>query len=151
MRLGRAMLQPRAGAADGPPVRLALLDEPFRGLDRAQRQGLLAQARQWWQGCTMLCVTHDLEETRGFDRVLVVDAGCIVEDGTPAELAARPGSCYAQMLAEEARLRSRLWRTDPATGAGGADGWRHLRVEQGRVVPAPLGAPGAPPSGEMAA
>jgi len=57
VRLGRALLQTN--------VRLALLDEPFRGMDRSQRHQLLTDARQWWQDTTLLCVTHDdrVEET----------------------------------------------------------------------------------------
>ena len=35
-------------------VRLALLDEPFRGLDRGQRTRLLAEARAWWKHATLL-------------------------------------------------------------------------------------------------
>ncbi len=62
-------------------IRLAILDEPFRGLDREQRQRLLGQAREYWRGATLLCITHDLSETLSFDRVLVIDGGRIVEDG----------------------------------------------------------------------
>ncbi len=41
VRLGRAMLR--------SDVRLVILDEPFRGLDRDKRRELLARARQFWQ------------------------------------------------------------------------------------------------------
>src|SRR5207244_4301417 len=70
VRLGRAMLR--------PGVRLAILDEPFRGLDRERRRELLARARRAWPGATLLCVTHDVGETRAFGRVLVVDGGRVV-------------------------------------------------------------------------
>ncbi|MFN0007506.1 MAG: ATP-binding cassette domain-containing protein, partial [Planctomycetota bacterium] len=40
VRLARTLLR--------PGVRLALLDEPFRGLDRATRRNLLARARERW-------------------------------------------------------------------------------------------------------
>ena len=43
VRLGRALLQ--------TDVRLALLDEPFRGMDRNQRRQLLNDARHWWATC----------------------------------------------------------------------------------------------------
>ena len=82
-------------------ARLVVLDEPFRGLDRERRRALLAEALRAWRDTTLLCVTHDVAETAGFDRVLVVDDGAIVEDGTPAELAARPVSRYARLLAAE--------------------------------------------------
>src|SRR5581483_4426636 len=78
VRLGRAML--RRG------VQLVILDEPFRGLDREKRRELLARAREFWRGCTLVCITHDLSETQEFDRVLVVEGGRIAEDGTPEDL-----------------------------------------------------------------
>ena len=81
VRLGRGLLR--------PGVRLVILDEPFRGLDRERRRELLARARRWWRAATVLCITHDVGETQGFGRVLVVDGGQIVEDGAPADLAAQ--------------------------------------------------------------
>jgi ABC-type bacteriocin/lantibiotic exporter with double-glycine peptidase domain len=116
VRLGRAM-----GRAD---ARLVILDEPFRGLDRQQRRELLERARRWWGGATLLCITHDLPETAAFDRVLVIDGGRVVEDGSPAALAARPGSRYAALLEEERVVREGLWS---------GPGWRRLRLEGGRL------------------
>lgn len=117
VRLARALLR--------PGVRLAILDEPFRGLDREKRSHLLARVRELWRDCTLFCVTHDIEETRGFDRVLVVEHGRIVEDGAPQELCAAPQSRYAQLLDAEARARAGLW-SGPV--------WRHIRIHSGRVV-----------------
>jgi len=69
-------------------ARLVVLDEPFRGLDRARRCALLDRARGLWRRATLLCITHDVGETRRFERVLVVDGGRVVEDGSPALRAA---------------------------------------------------------------
>ena len=115
VRLARAFLQQN--------VRLAVLDEPFRGLDRGQRAALLEQARRWWKPCTLLCVTHDVGETQQFDRVLVLDGGRIVEDGTPAELLAR-GGAYSALLQAEDQVRRQMW--------AGAE-WRHLRMDAGQL------------------
>ncbi|MBI3536568.1 MAG: ATP-binding cassette domain-containing protein, partial [Chloroflexi bacterium] len=81
VRLGRAMNREK--------VRLAILDEPFRGLDREKRRALLAQAREHWRGVTFLCCTHDVAETQAFDRVLVIEEGRIIEDAAPKILARR--------------------------------------------------------------
>jgi ATP-binding cassette subfamily B protein len=62
VRLGRGLLR--------PGVRLVILDEPFRGLDRERRHELLTRASKWWGVATVLCITHDVGETRGFSRVL---------------------------------------------------------------------------------
>jgi ATP-binding cassette subfamily B protein len=117
MRLARAWL--RSG------VRLALLDEPFRGLDRRVRRKLLARARAHWSGATLLAVTHDIEDTLGFDRVVVLETGQLVEQGVPAALAADAGSHYARLLAAERELLARGWH---------AADWTRWRVEDGVVV-----------------
>ncbi|MGE0451300.1 MAG: ATP-binding cassette domain-containing protein, partial [Vicinamibacterales bacterium] len=115
VRLARALAQ--------PDVALALLDEPFRGLDRERRASLLAETRAHWSSSTLLCVTHDLSETKAFDRVLVVEGGRIVEDDEPGTLAAR-SSRYRALLDAEVRVRDRLWRSEA---------WRRVRVEAGAV------------------
>ena len=111
-------------------VQLAVLDEPFRGLDRKQRAELLANARRRWRNATLLWVTHEIEETTSFPRVVVVDDGRIVEDGAPGELTTRPGSRYAALLDADRRVRSEVW---------GDARWTRLRVEAGRIVEAPQG------------
>ena len=115
VRLGRAMLQGN--------VRLALLDEPFRGLDRGQRRRFHANARLWWPDATLLCVTHDAAETLSFNRVLVVEGGRIVEDGSPGLLASS-ASRYRDLLNAEDSLRTELWT---------ADWWRRIHIEAGLV------------------
>jgi ATP-binding cassette subfamily B protein len=106
-------------------VRLVILDEPFRGLEHERRAIFLRRARERWRRATLLCVTHDIAETSGFARVLVVADGRIVEDGDPAILAAHPGSRYRALLDAEAALRARLW---------GDSAWRTVRLESGRIV-----------------
>ncbi|NIQ83244.1 MAG: ABC transporter permease, partial [Anaerolineae bacterium] len=117
VRLGRAMSRPSA--------RLVILDEPFRGLDRAQRRKLLARARRLWRNATLLCITHDLVETKTFDRVLVMDGGQIVEEGAPVDLAEKSGSRYRDMLQADEAVRERLWSSRA---------WRRLRLVQGQLV-----------------
>lgn len=115
VRLARALLQ--------TGVRLALLDEPFRGTDRGQRAALLAQARDWWKDVTLLCVTHDVGETLPFGRVLVVEDGRIVEDGHPQQLAAT-ASRYRELLDAETLVREQMWQGKQ---------WRHIRMRDGRI------------------
>ena len=91
VRLGRAMLRKHP--------RLVVLDEPFLGLERDRRRTLLAHARQRWAASTLLYVTHDVVETRAFDRVFVMEHGRIVEDGEPLHLAQTPSSRYRRLLA----------------------------------------------------
>jgi ATP-binding cassette subfamily B protein len=116
VRLGRAMLR--------SDVRLVILDEPFRGLDRDRRRELLTRCRALWEGATLLCVTHDIEETIGFDHVVVMEGGRIIESGAPGELCRREGSRYGAMLAAEESVRAGLWSSG---------GWRRLRLDGGQL------------------
>jgi ABC-type multidrug transport system fused ATPase/permease subunit len=119
IRFGRALVR--------RPVRLAILDEPFRGLDRSRRHELLVRAREIWQTQTMICVTHDIEETLGFERVLVIDEGQIVEDGSPIALASDPESAYAALLEAERAVQTTIW---------GDGTWRRWRLDRGAIVEA---------------
>lgn len=120
VRLGRAMLR--------PDVRLVILDEPFRGLDREKRRKLLAEARQHWQAQTLLCITHDVGETVSFPRVLVIENGEVIEDASPQALAADPASRYRALLEAEEAVRSSLWASAE---------WRRLVIEDGRLRETP--------------
>ncbi len=111
VRLGRAFA--RRGA------RLILLDEPFRGLDRGRRRELMQRTREQFKHSTLLCVTHDVEETRRFDRVLVIEDGRLVEDGAPQTLLARKDSPYRRLHEAELRVQRDVW---------GSDHWQRWRL-----------------------
>jgi ATP-binding cassette subfamily B protein len=115
VRFGRGVLRGEA--------RLVVLDEAFRGLERPRRLAMLERARARWKGATLLCVTHDVAHTLGFDRVLVMADGRIAEDGGPTALAAQAGSRYRALLEAEWRVQARLH---------GAQ-WRQLVVAHGGV------------------
>jgi ATP-binding cassette subfamily B protein len=106
--------------------RLVLLDEPFTGMDSAQRARMLRVLMHRWPEATMLCVSHNVSETTGFGRVLVLADGRIVEDGDPAALLSQTNSAYATMIADERALDRRLW--DSAR-------WRHHVFANGEVQP----------------
>jgi ATP-binding cassette subfamily B protein len=116
VRLGRALLRPN--------VRLAILDEPFRGLDFEQRHKLLARSRETWRDATLLAISHDIAEALTFPRVLVLEDGRIVEDGDPQELARNPESRFYAMLDAERAIREEFWNGPE---------WRHLRLENGQL------------------
>ncbi len=68
---------------------LLLMDEPTTGLDpRSKRevQELVSSIRRDRAATVLLC-THDLQEAEVLcDRVLVIDQGRVLAEGTPAEL-----------------------------------------------------------------
>jgi ABC-type transport system involved in cytochrome bd biosynthesis fused ATPase/permease subunit len=117
VRLGRALF--RSG------IRLAILDEPFRGLDRRQRRQLLAVARHHWATATFLYVTHDLSETQDFARVLVLEGGQVVEDGPPQRLLSESSSHYRRLWQADAATQQHLW---------GGSHWRQLHMVDGQLT-----------------
>lgn len=119
---GQRVRLARALGREAP--RLALLDEPFRGLDPETRHDLLNVAREHFRTCTLLCVTHDPAEAATFDRVVVLEGGRIVEVGAPDALAADPESHFSHLRAADADVRDALWN-DPS--------WRRLRLHEGRL------------------
>jgi ATP-binding cassette subfamily B protein len=105
-------------------VRLVILDEPFRGLDREKRRELLARARRLWCGATLICITHDISETQDFEQVFVVEGGRIIEAGVPADLIDQPNSRYQALLKAEVDVRQGLWS---------GEAWRYWRLEAGEL------------------
>jgi ABC-type Fe3+/spermidine/putrescine transport system ATPase subunit len=74
---------------------LLLLDEPLSNLDAKLRAEMRVELKQIHQavGLTFLFVTHDREEALSLsDRVVVMRAGRIEQEGTPRDVYERPAS-----------------------------------------------------------
>ena len=97
-----------ARALAGDP-HLLLMDEPFGALDPITRDALGRAVRKLHEelGLTTVMVTHDMAEALLLaDRVLVMDAGRIVADETPARLLAGAGGAIAQGLVAVPRAQA---------------------------------------------
>jgi molybdate transport system ATP-binding protein len=81
--------------ATGPE--LLLLDEPLSALDPVTRPAVrasLAHRLQGFEGVTVL-VTHDpLDALTLSDRLVFIESGTVVQEGTPQEVVARPRDRY---------------------------------------------------------
>jgi osmoprotectant transport system ATP-binding protein len=79
--------------------RILLLDEPLGALDPLIRAGLQRDLNDVFSqtGTTVLLVTHDLVEAGRFaDRVCVMDAGRIVQQGPFAEILEKPSDRFVR-------------------------------------------------------
>nr|WP_246351484.1 ABC transporter ATP-binding protein [Deinobacterium chartae] len=92
-------------------ARLYLLDEPLSGIDPLTREQILMTLMREFRATdmTMMLATHQVAEAETlFDRVLVLDEGRVLLEGTADEIRARRGSSIDRAVKEAARERRAL-------------------------------------------
>lgn len=94
---------------------LLILDEPTTGLDIAASRRIWAKLLELKRESrtALLLTTHDPEEAALCDRIVIIDHGQVIAEGTPSELAARVGGEVISLEADDAdfaieTLRERL-------------------------------------------
>jgi ATP-binding cassette, subfamily B, bacterial len=78
----------RAFLLDAPII---LLDEATSALDTDSEQLIQDALMRLVEGRTVIAIAHRLSTLNSFDRIVVLDGGCIVEDGSSAEILGRRG------------------------------------------------------------
>ena len=79
---------------------ILLLDEATSALDTESEQAIQHALDRLMAGRTVIAIAHRLSTLQSFDRIIVMDKGHIVDDGSPAALAARPGP-YRELLRKQ--------------------------------------------------
>ncbi|MET3998894.1 thiol reductant ABC exporter subunit CydC [Marinobacterium sp. MBR-109] len=90
LALARALLR------DAP---ILLLDEPTEGLDAATEAAVVENVLRLYPERTLVMISHHLQTAALFDRVVILDRGQVLEQGTPQALAAIPDSRFSQLNA----------------------------------------------------
>ncbi|MEV4350033.1 ABC transporter ATP-binding protein [Actinoplanes sp. NPDC049596] len=93
--IARSLAAVQAGAG------LLVLDEPTAALDVRSEAQIFRRILAVTRGVTTILVSHRLSSVRHVDRIVVLDSGVIVEDGTHEELLAIGGR-YAELFALQA-------------------------------------------------
>jgi spermidine/putrescine ABC transporter ATP-binding subunit len=93
-----------------------LLDEPLSALDLKLRKAMQLELKSIHRslGTTFVYVTHDQEEAITMaDRILIMDRGRIVQEGTPIDIYQRPSTVFSsQFVGESNVLSARVVRRD---------------------------------------
>jgi ATP-binding cassette, subfamily B, bacterial len=87
----------RALLKDAP---ILLLDEATSALDSESEAAVQRALDRLMRGRTVIAVAHRLATLGGFDRIVVMQEGRVVDDGAPALLARRPGP-YRDLLSRQ--------------------------------------------------
>ncbi|KAI9333479.1 P-loop containing nucleoside triphosphate hydrolase protein [Zopfochytrium polystomum] len=81
--------------------RVIFLDEATASIDAATDSRIQRTIREQLSGTTVFCIAHRLRTVVDFDRVLVLDAGEVVQFGTPMELMAGSGATHFARMCED--------------------------------------------------
>jgi ATP-binding cassette subfamily B protein len=91
----------RALLKDSPIV---LLDEATSALDGESEELIRQALDRLMQGRTVIAIAHRLSTLRSFDRIVILKAGRVIQDGQPDELLRNGGPYRALVDGELARL-----------------------------------------------
>jgi energy-coupling factor transport system ATP-binding protein len=82
-------------------TRCLVFDEPTAMLDPQGRAEVMATVKRLHEeaGITIIYITHFMEEAAAADRIIVMAAGSLVEEGTPAAIFAKPAMMQKRGLA----------------------------------------------------
>lgn len=81
---------------------ILVLDEPTAALDAEAEHAVFERFRELTRGRTSILISHRFPTVRMADRIVVIERGLLVEEGTHASLVAKDGR-YAQLFALQAR------------------------------------------------
>src|SRR5690554_6282711 len=81
-------------------TRMMIMDEPTAALDALAEERIYREFDRILSGKTALFISHRLASTRFCDRIILLDGGCIVQQGTHDELVKEEGLYRTMFLTQ---------------------------------------------------
>ena len=88
-----------------------ILDEPTAALDPIAESNLYETYHEVMKDCSTIFISHRLASTRFCDRIVLMEDGKIIEEGTHTELLAKRGRYY-----ELYETQAKYYREHPGEG-----------------------------------
>ena len=79
---------------------ILIMDDCTSAVDATTEVAIVEALQRWSGACTRFVITHRVGSVLGADRILVLDGGSIVADGTHAELLAE-SPLYREIVASQ--------------------------------------------------
>lgn len=90
---------------------MMILDEPTAALDPIAESNLYETYHEVMKDCSTVFISHRLASTRFCDRIVLMEDGKIIEEGTHTELLAKQGKYY-----ELYEIQAKYYREHPGEG-----------------------------------
>ena len=91
--------------AKGAPI--LILDEPTAALDAATEHRVLQRLAEWAKQRAVFLITHRISTIQQADKILYIDQGKLIEQGSHEELMSLEGGAYRAFVETESRLSQR--------------------------------------------
>ena len=111
--------------------RILIFDEATSALDYESEAILQANMAAICKGRTVIVIAHRLSSVRRANRIIVVEKGCIVEEGAHDELVGRPQGLYAHLWSMQAGVAA---GPTPASAAPSASRQLAIRPGEGALA-----------------
>ena len=79
-------------------ARVVVMDEPTSSLDAETERALQTIVQDAFRDSTVITIAHQIGTVLDYDLLLVLDAGRVVEQGAPRQLAKKQDGIFAGML-----------------------------------------------------
>ena len=84
--------------------KIVILDEATSSLDVETEKTIKMNMEKYFKDCTLIMITHHISMVKGFENIIVIDKGEIIESGSYSELLENPNGVFSS-LSKESQMK----------------------------------------------